>query len=216
MKYRLTIWRRAWVPVILIFTIAISIFWMADATLATTAESVQTVSDTNTGWIDYIKTHVTRARYDIFMRWVNFLILAGLLIKYTRKPLIKFIKDKKEEIAHTIGDLEEKKREAEDKVRESQNQLVASKERLELIKEKIIDEGQRRKAQIIGEAQAESRVMLEMAKLRIDNQIQEAFHHLKSELIDMATERAGAKLPAVLSADDHHQLISQWVEAVKQ
>ena len=47
-----------------------------------------------------------RPMFDLVMRWVNFLILAFLLIKFSRAPIKKFLADKKQTIADEIGNLE--------------------------------------------------------------------------------------------------------------
>lgn len=157
----------------------------------------------------------TRETYDLLMRWVNFLILAGLIIKYARRPIANFLKEKKEEVAAAIKKLENQKKAIQEKLQESQQQLTASEEHLVTIKNKIIAEGENRKAQIIADAQKESRVMLETAQLRIEHQIREMHFRLKSELIDTATQMAISKLPGVLTSADHDRLIGQWMDAVQ-
>ena len=158
----------------------------------------------------------TRADYDLILRWVNFIILAGLIIKYSRRPLVAFLKDKKNEVARSIEEYEAQKQEADVKIRESEAQLAASQERLELIKERIVSEGQRRKTELIEDAQNESRIMLETAQQKIEGQIREAYERIKFEMIDMATQRALAKLPAVLNPADHERLVRRWIDFADQ
>jgi F-type H+-transporting ATPase subunit b len=157
----------------------------------------------------------TRETYDLMMKWVNFIILAALIIKYARRPIANFLKEKKDEVAAGIKKLENQKKSIQEKLQESQRQLTASEERLVSIKNRIIADGENRKAQIIADAQNESRIMLETAQLRIDHQIREMHSHLKSELIDTATRMALTKLPGILTAADQDRLIHQWMDAVQ-
>ncbi len=156
-----------------------------------------------------------RESYDLMMRWVNFIILAALIIKYARRPIANFLKEKKDEVAAAIKKLETQKQAIQDKLQDSQRQLTASEERLVTIKNRIIAEGENRKAELIANAQHESRIMLETAQFRINHQIREMHTRLKSELIDTATQMALTKLPGILNAADHDRLIHQWMDAVQ-
>ncbi len=161
-------------------------------------------------------TSSSRAIWDLAMRWVNFIILAAVIVKYARKPVADFFKAQKEEVAKSIKKYEVLKEEADAKIRDSQKQLADSQERLSRIKERIAAEGQKRKEQIIVDAQNESRLMLKKARLKIDSQIREAYASIKNELIDTATEQAAARLPKVLTAKDQERLVLQWIEAAQK
>lgn len=157
----------------------------------------------------------TRETYDLIMRWVNFIILAALIIKYARRPIANFLKEQKDEVAANLQKLESRKQAAQEKLHQSQKQLTASEERLALIKSRIIAEGEKRKARLIADAQKEGRMMIETAQLRIEHQIRQVHANLKSELIDAATQMAFTKLPGLLTAADQDRLVHQWVNAVQ-
>lgn len=157
----------------------------------------------------------TRESYDLLMRWVNFIVLVVLIVKYARRPVMDFLKDKRNEISSLIDKYEAEKKEAAEKIRESQIQLEASQDRLNLIKERIVAEGQRRKEQVIADAKEESRLLLESARLKIRGQIREAYHTLRAELIDEAAQKALLKLPGLMTREDHERLIQKWLLAVE-
>lgn len=157
----------------------------------------------------------TREIYDLMMRWVNFIILAALIIKYARRPIANFLKDRQNDVAKAIEKLETQKEAANNQLQVYQKQLTASEDRLVGIKQKIIAEGEVRKAHIIATAQEESRIMLETAKLRIDHMIRETQGHIKSELIDTAAEIALTKLSSMMTTEDHDKLVRQWMDAVQ-
>ena len=155
----------------------------------------------------------TRAHWDEIMRWVNFIILAALIFKYARKPLIHFLHSRKDEVARLLDRYEQQKEEAESRISESRDLLEQSEARLKVIEERIIAEGQRRKMAAIEAAQSESRLMMQAAQLKIEGQLREAHGRLKAEIVDSAVQKAMAKMPAVITADDHDRLIHQWLEA---
>lgn len=154
----------------------------------------------------------TRATFDQIMRYVNFIILASLVIKYARRPIANFLNEKKLEVGMEIQRLEETKLQVENQSREIQIQLDAGQQRLSLIKEKIIAQGQNRKEQLITEAQADARLLMETARRKIESRISDAKDRLRSELIDMAADRAAAKLSVVLTPADQERMMRQWLE----
>jgi F-type H+-transporting ATPase subunit b len=157
----------------------------------------------------------TRATWDEIWRWVNFIILFGVIIKFGRRPILNFLDKQKEDVAQSINKLEERKRDVQETLQESQRQLTASEERLASIKGRIISEGENRKAKIIADAQEESRILLETAQLRIEHQIREMHTQVKTELIDTATQIALTKLPGLLTSEDEDRLVGQWMDAVQ-
>lgn len=162
--------------------------------------------------IEYIKLNYTRATWDLVMRWVNFLILVAVIVKYARTPVIDFLKGKRAETAHTIEEIDEKKRLAEEKIKARQIELQASKERLKLIQNRIVSEGQRQKEKMIAAAQQESRMMLETAHSKISGQIRDAHQTIRTELIETATQKALEKIPAMMTERDHDQMVHLWME----
>lgn len=194
-----------WITVSVTLAIAL---WAADAWAA------DSFPDRMIRWFEVVKTGFNRHAWDIIMRWVNFLILAVLIYKYAKTPVVQFLKEKRAETALSIEMLEDKKHEAEAKIQESQMQLRTSQERLALIKERIVSEGQKRKEQIIDQAHQESQRLLESAKLKIESQIREAYNTVRLELIDMAAEKAACKLPQVITEKDQQHWVRLWLDTV--
>jgi F-type H+-transporting ATPase subunit b len=149
----------------------------------------------------------TRHTYDLIMRYVNFAILAGFFIKYARRPIISFLKDKRAEVRQAIDDLEEKKRGIEKQILETQKELTMGQERLELVKDRIIADGQRRKDELIADARSESAVLLESTQHKIEALLRDASARIRGELIDMAAE---------ITLQDHDRWVQRWMEAAQR
>jgi len=158
----------------------------------------------------------TRHTYDLIMRYVNFAILAGFFIKYARRPIISFLKDKRAEVRQAIDDLEAKKRGIEKQILETQKELTMGQERLELVKDRIIAEGQRRKDELIADARSESAVLLESTQHKIEALLRDASARIRGELIDMAAEIALEKLPELVTLQDHDRWVQRWMEAAQR
>lgn len=154
-----------------------------------------------------------RPTFDLVMRWFNFLLLAFLLIKFSRAPIKKFLADKKQDIADEIDGLEADKKEMLGQIAASKKQIENSQARLSELKKRIVAQGEKNRLQIIEEAEQESKMMLKGAKQKIDSRIVEARQVLKSELIDAAFDMAIKKLPEKITAEDDQKFIEAFMSS---
>jgi F-type H+-transporting ATPase subunit b len=153
-----------------------------------------------------------RATYDEVMLWLNFGILAFLLVKYGRGPLIAFLKGEAQRTAEEIERTENRKRQMDEKVLEMTAAAENRRARLQALKERLIQEGERNRREIIESARRDSRTLLEQTRMGIDHQIDEARQQLKAELIDRAVEAALERLPGVITADDQKKLVETFIQ----
>ena len=154
-----------------------------------------------------------RPLFDLVMRWVNFLILAFLLIKFSRAPIKKFFDGKKQDIADEIGGLEADKEEMLRQIGESKKQLENSQDRLSELKKRIIAQGEKNRQKIIEEAEQESKIMLLSAQQKINSRIVDARQELKSELVDAAIALATKLLPEKITEDDNQKFIDAFISS---
>ena len=154
-----------------------------------------------------------RSTFDLVMRWLNFAIIAFVLIKFGRKPIKDFLANRREEIDYKIKKFEQQKQAAEEKIEETAKMLEDSMGRLEKIKKRIVEDGEKKKQQIITNAQQESRILLEGTQRRIQNQIVEARDLIRSELIESAVALAEKRLPAEITAADEQKLLDRFMES---
>jgi F-type H+-transporting ATPase subunit b len=154
-----------------------------------------------------------RPMFDLVMRWVNFLILAFLLIKFSRLPIKSFLAGKKEEIALEIEALESDKDQMLLKIDISRKQIENSKERLSQLKKTIIAQGEKNKIKIIEDAERESKILLESAKQKIESRISDAREVFKLEMVDEAIALAMQKLPETITDQDNQKFINAYLES---
>jgi F-type H+-transporting ATPase subunit b len=154
-----------------------------------------------------------RPMFDLVMRWVNFLILAFLLIKFSRLPIKSFLAGKKEEIALEIEALESDKDQMLLKIDISRKQIENSKERLSQLKKTIIAQGEKNKIKIIEDAERESKILLESAKQKIESRISDAREVFKLEMVDEAIALAMQKLPETITDQDNQKFIDAYLKS---
>ena len=152
-----------------------------------------------------------RPTWDLIMRWVNFIILVAIIVKFARRPLADFIAGKRDEIAYQLKRLEEQKDAASTRAKEVYDQLDDSRERLERIKARIIKQGRERQQEIIDQARSESRLLLAGTRRKIDHQLREAKENLRSEMVDSAVDLALERLPQQITAADNQKLLEKYL-----
>ncbi|MEE9496384.1 MAG: ATP synthase F0 subunit B [Desulfobacterales bacterium] len=154
-----------------------------------------------------------RSTFDLVMRWLNFVIIAFVLVKFGRKPIKDFFANRRQEIDHQIKKYEQQKEAAEEKIAEAIQMLNNSIARFEKIKKRIVEDGEKKKQQIIEGARQESRILLEGTKQKIGNQIVEARNLIRSELIESAIALAEKRLPEEITAADEQKLLDHFMES---
>lgn len=152
-----------------------------------------------------------RKTYDQVLLWINFGIFVFLIVKLLRVPLKKFITGKQSELERKISRLEEEKNEADRKVQDILRAVDESQAEFDVLKQKIIEQGQMNKGEIIEDARQKSQVMLKEAQLRVENQIHRARKQLRDDLVDAAADLALEKLPQIVTADDNRKLIQNYM-----
>ena len=154
-----------------------------------------------------------RSTFDVVMRWLNFGIIAFVLVKFGRKPIKDFFANRRQEIDHQIKKYEQQKEAAEEKIAEATQMLNNSIARFEKIKMRIVEDGEKKKQQIVEGARQESRILLEGTKQRIENQIVGARNLIRSELIESAIALAEKRLPEEITAADEQKLLDHFMES---
>lgn len=152
-----------------------------------------------------------RPTYDIVMRWVNFLILAAVIVKFARRPLKDFLSTRREEISIQIQRLEGEKQRLQARLQEARDEMEKSASRFEALKAKIAQQGERERKQILEQARLESRMLMESARRKVDHRLRSARETLRNEMIDAAYERALKRLPDEIRDEDNQRMLQQYL-----
>ncbi|MBF0226945.1 MAG: ATP synthase F0 subunit B [Desulfobacterales bacterium] len=160
------------------------------------------------------KANDFRATYDLILKWLNFGILAFLIYKFLLPHIITFLNERKQLTLEELQVLEKEKNLANIQVQESQNKLDKSEEQLSAIMNMIIEEGERKKEEIIEEANITGKMMIENAKGKIANRIRQAKKSLRSDLVDKAIELSVERLPKEITKEDNNKFFDNYLNAI--
>lgn len=157
-----------------------------------------------------------RPVYDLVMRWVNFLILAFVIVKFGRAPLMNFLKGEGRRIEEEIRELELEKEQALTKVAETEKMLEESAERFRELTERIVRQGERKKQEIIEDARSDSRQMIEDAKRKAGSLLLRAREQFRTELVDTAVALATERLTAGITVEDNRKLVEAYMASIEK
>lgn len=155
-----------------------------------------------------------RPTYDMAMRWVNFIILVAVIVKYGKEPIKEFLKLQKSDLVSEISRLEAEKARILDEIKVLKGKGIENRAHYQELKDRLIAQGEIRKQQIVEQARQQSVIMLEEARRKMENRIVQAKAGLKMELLDMAIDQAMARLPVLITDGDNQRLLDDYMQSL--
>ena len=155
-----------------------------------------------------------RPTYDLAMMWVNFIILAAIIVKYARDPIKTFLKQQKKEVVSEMDELESEKKRVIGEIKAAKEQARTTQARFEEMKERMIAQGEVRKQQIVSQARQQSAIMIEETRKKMATRILQAKNKLKIELADLAFEQASQQLPQIMTDKDSQLLMDNFMQGM--
>lgn len=152
--------------------------------------------------------------WDFFLRLLNFAILVSILVYLLKKPVSSFLSSRREGIASTLSELEQKKAEADKKAAEYKAKLAALDKETERIVAEYIQEGEVEKQKIIAAATRQAEYLKEQARLAIQQEMKAAKEALQSEVVDLSVVAAEEILRKNIKSDDQKRLVQEFMVKV--
>jgi F-type H+-transporting ATPase subunit b len=155
-----------------------------------------------------------RPAYDVALRWINFIILVAVIVKYAREPLKAFLSRKKGDVVSQIDTLDKEKARILEEIKAVAQQGVENQARFKELQDRLIAQGESRKQQLIEQARQQSAIMLEETRRKMEQRIVQAKAILKMELLDMAMDQAVKQLPGRLTPGDSQRLLDDYMHSL--
>jgi F-type H+-transporting ATPase subunit b len=154
---------------------------------------------------------------DFWKRVLNFAIMAGVLIFLFKKFNLKgfFIK-RTEKIAHTLNELETKKKEAEQTYQEYREKLAQLDKETDRILQEYIEQGEREKARIIANAEKAAAEIQQQTDMAIEQEIKSAKEDLKREIAELSVAAAETLLKERIGNKDQKKLVDDFMTKVAE
>ncbi len=147
---------------------------------------------------------------------LNFTLLVIILVKFLKKPIVDALHGRTESIRAAFDELAAQKAEAERQYAEYERKLSGMDAEADRILKSFIEQGQAEKEKIIAQAKETAERIKAQAEFYIQQELEKAKTELREEVADMAVKMAEELVKKNLTEQDHHKLISEYLERVVQ
>lgn len=145
---------------------------------------------------------------------VNFAILMAGLLWIIFRFAIPALKQRTESLQKDMDDGERNRKESLARLAELEGKLKEFESEAARIRQDAVDEGEKLKKQIIAEAEAASRRLLDKARMEVESETLKARGRLKKEAVEMAVAMAADMLKKNVNEKDQQSAVKQYAQSV--
>ena len=164
--------------------------------------------------LDKFESFVGVNFWTMIFAWINLLILYLFLKKLLFKPVKNMIDSRQKEIDDMYADAENNRADAENMRSEYEEKLAKANEESETIIKSAVRKAQLKEEEILKEANAKAARTLERAEEQVELEKRRAVNEVKDEISDMAIGIASAVIGRDVSADEHRDLIDDFIKTL--
>jgi len=162
---------------------------------------------------------IERVTHDPWLSFVfkviNFGILMVILIRFLKKPLGNFLRNRQLKIKQALEDARKAKAQAEQKMQEYEKRLANIDTEIERIHRTLKEEGEKEKAKIIQEAEQMAARIRQKAQATAQKEIRVAQRILREEIADLAVRLAEEMLKRGMTKADQKKLVEEYVDRME-
>jgi F-type H+-transporting ATPase subunit b len=152
--------------------------------------------------------------FTLFMRFINFAVLGGLLFFLLRKPFRGFMGQRQKRIRESLEEARQAREDAQVRYREMEQKLTQAQHEMVELKQMLIDQGKAEREKILANAQREAEKIRRQAEIMALQELKKAQYLLREEAVELAGSMAEAILRERIAPDDHESLIRDYVETL--
>lgn len=161
--------------------------------------------------------HVTpewRIIWDQFWRIANFLVLAFLIFKVGKKPLLDFLSGQKAKVAEDITEMERQKAEAKADLEQIESKIAGIARELADYEDLVTAQAAKLRDDIMASAKFEADNIVKRTKRQMTMAIEKARLQMTSELVELAGVDAYEIISKAITAQDHSRMVTKFVTEV--
>ncbi len=152
--------------------------------------------------------------WTMIFTWVNMLILFTVMKKFLFKPVLSILEQREAEVKQIYDDANVANEKAMNLEKEYTAKMAQAREEAgEIIKQATLT-AQKREKEIIESAHEEVASMTRRAETQIAQERKKAYQDIKNDISDISVAIAGKMVQREITAEDHRDLISQFIENV--
>jgi len=153
--------------------------------------------------------------WDLFWRFANFAILAGLLFYYTRKPIAAAIKNSIESVKKLMKEAKESRKNSEARMKEAEEKLAGVDKEINELLASARKEGEAERERILAEASGALEKLKAETSMAIEQELKKAKDILKRETADAAVALAEEILSKKITPEDQSKFVAEYLEKLE-
>lgn len=147
---------------------------------------------------------------------INFLILAGILLYFLRKPAKDFFASRATLIRTNINQARDLKTNAEKKYAEYEARLKSIEKEMNDLVVSLQKDGELERRRIVETATQQVAAMKGNSERMLQQELRKAKEELKKEAVNLATELAGELIRKNLTPEDQGRLVEQYLQKMEK
>jgi F-type H+-transporting ATPase subunit b len=154
-----------------------------------------------------------------WLEWVwkiiNFVVLAGIIIKFAGKPLKEYLLNRHNKVKEKIEEAERLYKDAGDLKKEYEAKLAQLEEEISTYKKKVVEETEKEKDKMLEEARFLASKIQEQARLNYEQELKEVKGRIREEITRLALDRAEKIVMEKLSKNDNDRIVEEFIEKLR-
>ena len=147
---------------------------------------------------------------------VAFIIVAFLLVRLLKKPLLGFLLKRKEEIRNSLEEAKKRELEAQRLLAEWEGKINSMSREITLLHETLRNEGEEERRKIVERAQEEGERIKKQTQVIAEQEIKKGRMSLKKETVDLSLDLAESLLKQAIQPRDQDRLAKEYIGKLKE
>jgi F-type H+-transporting ATPase subunit b len=149
-------------------------------------------------------------------RWVNLLVIFGVIFYFARGFISKFFSDRRESISSEIEKAEAARKNAEDELAGMKGKMARLDQELEELQKQAEENARKEKEKIEAEAAAESEKIITSVKGEVDGLMRAARDELKNYAGQLAVDLAAKKIRSEMDEKNREQVVKRFLDDLSE
>jgi F-type H+-transporting ATPase subunit b len=145
-------------------------------------------------------------------RWFNLLLVVGVLVWFTRKPLANFFAGRSQAIRDQLAEAQKARLEAEAKLAEMELRMSRLDDELKDIARTSEKEAQDEYQRLIASAEQDAQKIVDRSRQEIEGMTRTAQKELKLHAAELSVRLAEEMIQSGITKEDHERLAARFVE----
>jgi F-type H+-transporting ATPase subunit b len=147
---------------------------------------------------------------------VVFVVLLAVLRKIAWKPLLQALDEREKQIHHSLEQAQQIQRDTERVGAENQRRIDEAIQKAEQIIQQSREQGEQSRRQIVEEARAESRRVVDQGLRRLEAEQRAAMQEVRAMAADLAIQAAGRLIQTSLNEQQQREIVEKFLREIPE